>query len=70
MPYKYEVLTLIEDTPENIFDLEVELHRIFKEYKYKPRKEFPGYTECFTKELLNTKNYEKIKERNVCWGIL
>ena len=49
MPYNYEIIQEIQDTPENIFDLEYLLHRIYKQmgYHYKPIKTFKGYSECF-----------------------
>jgi hypothetical protein len=34
-----------------IYDLENELHRIYKPHRHKPKKWFAGHTECFTTEL-------------------
>ena len=47
MPYQYKIIQEIKDTPENIYDLEHFLHRLYKPYKYKPLKSFVGETECF-----------------------
>ena len=50
MPYKYEVLKLIESKDcIYIWNLEKELHRKNKEFKYKPLIKFGGWTECFSK---------------------
>lgn len=48
MPYKYEVMSLLEsDDRRGVWDLENQLKREFKEYKYIPKILFGGYTECF-----------------------
>ena len=47
MPYKYKVIHKYKDTAENIWDLEKELHNNYKEFSYKPRNWFAGYTECY-----------------------
>ena len=44
-----------------IYDLENELHRTYKEYKYRPINWFAGYTECYKvslpiEEILNLNN--------------
>ena len=53
MPYKYEILYIIEDEncPGCIFDIEVNLLNKHNNYKYKPSIKFNGYTECFTLDL-------------------
>lgn len=51
LPYKYEVLKVIEGSAEYIFNLEKRAHSIFRKYKYIPNIKFGGYTECF--ELIN-----------------
>jgi hypothetical protein len=56
MPYKYEVLKIISGTPEEIYDKEVELRRLYQKYKYFPKILFPGNTECFSLEILNLIN--------------
>jgi len=48
MPYKYELIHHIIDTPENIFNLEIDLHRLNVENRYTPKIQFPGSTECFS----------------------
>lgn len=47
LPYKYEIIQEIQDTPENIFNLENLLHRLYKEYSYNPNIHFKGKTECY-----------------------
>ena len=47
-PYKYTEEFLVQDNPSDIYDLEKELHQALKEYRYEPKIEFKGYTECFT----------------------
>ena len=47
MPYKYEITQEIRDIPENIYNLEHILHRLYRQYKYKPLISFSGETECF-----------------------
>lgn len=48
MPYNYEVIHLIEDVCDNIYDLEVFLQRVYKCYHYIPQIPFGGsLTECF-----------------------
>lgn len=56
MPYNYDIIATIEGTAEFIFDKEIELHRKFKNYSYKPKIPFPGDTECFTLTVLNEIN--------------
>ena len=52
MPYKYKVLKVVEDSPDEIWDLELFYKRKFKNCKYSPEIYFAGYTECFTKDVL------------------
>jgi hypothetical protein len=48
MPYAYELIHVISsDDPSLIFKLENHLQRIFKKYKYTPKKTFDGKSECF-----------------------
>ena len=51
LPYKYEVITLINKDSGFIYDLEIKLHRKYKEYKYKPNIDFAGHTECYNLNL-------------------
>ena len=44
-----------------VYDLENELHRQYKPYKYRPNEWFAGYTECYKIDLPIEeiiKNYE------------
>ena len=49
------VLNQIEDTPENIYNLEKALHKTFRDLKYHPILKFRGSTESF---LVNKKIIE------------
>lgn len=60
LPYSYKILSIIEGEIGFIYDLEKKLHRDFKKYKYIPFKEFSGYNECFTLDILKDLKYEKI----------
>jgi hypothetical protein len=53
MPYTYSIIKEIRGNAMEIYDLEVVAHRVNKEFKYKPIKEFKGHTECFTKIDMN-----------------
>jgi hypothetical protein len=48
MPYDYNVIHEIKGKAGHIWDLEKELHRKHKEFKYKPKLSFGGETECFS----------------------
>ena len=53
MPYKYEIIQEIYDTPEIIYNLETIIHRIYRnlKYQYTPLLSFGGSkTECFKYE--------------------
>lgn len=52
-PYSYELIKQIEGTAEEIYNLEKTLHRNFREYKYTPKVDFKGSTECFNLLILN-----------------
>lgn len=47
MPYKYEIIQEVVDTPENIWQLEKLLKEYVKNFKYTPLIIFGGYTETF-----------------------
>lgn len=47
-PYSIETFYIISGTPDIIYDKEQELHKIYKDFKYKPQIPFNGQTECFT----------------------
>lgn len=48
LPYKYELVKLIEGEAEYIYDLETTLHRLLSDYRYTPDIHFAGRTECFS----------------------
>lgn len=52
MPYSYEVIKEIKGSPDFIYDKEHELHKVYKNFKYKPLLYFPGQTECFNISIL------------------
>lgn len=60
LPYSFESVNFIFGEAGYIYDLEVELHKIYREYKYKPKNRFGGYTECYKINLPieEIKNYE------------
>lgn len=51
MPYSYKIIKVIEskEDPIYIYDLERILHKLHKDFKYKPKIKFVGDTECFIK---------------------
>jgi hypothetical protein len=53
MPYKYKVITQVYHNAYAISKLEEKLHRHFKEYKYKPKREFAGMYECYDVDILD-----------------
>ena len=48
LPYEYEIIISIEDTGEDICKYEKILHALHRKYKYKPKINFMGRTECFS----------------------
>lgn len=52
MPYSYEVIKEIKGSPDFIYDKEIELHRLYKAFSYKPLISFAGETECFNIDIL------------------
>lgn len=59
MPYNYEVVKIFIDNAENIYNLEIELKKINKEYKYTPKIKFGGMQECYYNYNFKTKENEK-----------
>ena len=51
IPYKYEIINLINHETGFIYDLGNELHKKYNKYKYKPLNSFAGHTECYTLDL-------------------
>lgn len=47
MPYNYEILKIFINDVESIYNLETELKRMNKEYKYIPKIKFNGMQECY-----------------------
>jgi hypothetical protein len=52
MPYSFKVLKEFKGSPDYIYDKEVELHKLYKDYKYIPLITFGGYSECFNTSIL------------------
>lgn len=53
LPYFWEILKVFESTNyTEIWNKERYFHRKYKDFKYKPLKNFQGQTECFSIELL------------------
>ena len=52
MPYSYKILKEFKGSPDYIYDKEVELHKLYKDYKYIPLITFGGYSECFNTSIL------------------
>lgn len=50
-PYNYEIVYSYLAESGIIFDLEIELHKKYNSYKYKPLNKFSGHSECYTLEL-------------------
>lgn len=53
IPYNWKVLKTINAQPDYIYNLEIELKRQNKEYKYLPKIDFHGRHECFNKIEIN-----------------
>ena len=51
IPYKYEVLKVLELSNLEVCKLEETIHAENKELQYKPNEKFNGYTECYYKEI-------------------
>ena len=51
--YKFDVLIMLEETPSKVYDIEKELLKKYKNFKYLPKQKFEGWSECF---LIETKN--------------
>lgn len=49
--YDYKEVYFIYGEAGYVYDLEIELQKKYKDYKYRPQKWFAGYTECFTTKL-------------------
>lgn len=51
LPYRYKVIKTFEGDARYISELETELQNKHKEFRYQPKLEFGGQTECFTQYL-------------------
>lgn len=51
MPYKYELIAQFFGSSDEMFNLEIKLHRMNKDFRYIPKIKFPGSRECFTKYI-------------------
>jgi len=47
IPYRYEILKVIEGDSGYIFDLENKIKKLFKKHRYTPLIKFKGETECY-----------------------
>ena len=52
IPYSYNIIKIFSGNIQEIYNLEIELHKKFKNECYKPNIKFRGMTECFTKNIL------------------
>jgi hypothetical protein len=53
LPYKYEILSVIEGSAEFIYNKEIHLKNKCKNFKYTPNITFGGMYECFDNYILN-----------------
>jgi len=49
LPYKYEIIKIIEGTAKEITDMEIKFKQEFKNFNYKPKIKFGGLSECYNK---------------------
>lgn len=52
MPYEFKVIKSVEGSAGYISKLETQLHKDFKDHRYKPLKKFNGRHECKTLEVI------------------
>lgn len=52
MPYSFDVIYNTESSAEDVFDTERKIKKLFFDYKYSPKIDFGGKTECFKVEAL------------------
>jgi len=57
--YKYKIINNIKIPGREAYDIENNFKKEFKNYKYMPKTNYPGYTESFNKQIV--KEYEKYK---------
>jgi hypothetical protein len=49
IPYNIEIVELISTNTYDAYYIEQNYHNLLKEFKYEPKINFPGRTECFTR---------------------
>lgn len=54
--YKYSIITSIIGNPKDIFNLENKILSVFKSFKYTPKVNIDGKTECFNIDILQDEN--------------
>lgn len=52
IPYTYTIIKQVQFTGAEVWDLELLNKRLLKPFRYTPKKEFAGHTECFTLDCL------------------
>lgn len=55
LPYSYEILEEIKGSSDFVWDKE-KLHKLCRQFRYKPLNYFQGETECFSMECLKLLN--------------
>lgn len=63
LPYNYEKFFVVDRSslsPRKLSELERKLHRELSDYRYEPKKQFGGSTECFTMECLWTDTVQQL----------
>ena len=58
-PYRWILLAYWSGSAEQASKTEREMHKLYKDYSYAPKKSFGGQSECFSMELLSNINTEK-----------
>lgn len=61
--YNYDIIKVVKLTPGNAWDAESQLKSKYISNKHIPKKEIPGYTECFNKDIISQilKDFDKYK---------
>lgn len=59
LPYNYKIIHILNSEIGRIYDSEIELHKKYKNYKYKPNSIFGGHTECYSTQLPIEEIYER-----------
>lgn len=56
--YNYEIIKIVKDSANKIYDLEKIIIKKYRKYQYIPKIKFNGYTECFKIDKLKEIIYE------------